>query len=302
MTHARRRTGFTLIEVMTALTIMSLVMVALYTALNITLETRDQLENESKVSRLGPGLLDIIEQDLRRIWIMDIKDDRVFKGESHSIDGESADSLSFLTTVDSVVTRRIHEREVASDVCETGYRLRRNPAIPDLLELWRRQSFHVDGDPLKDGVYELLYDRVVSLQVRYRDEIDRYAEKFSEWDAAEQHRLPALVEIELAIEAVPRTADDLGRKDAASRTLRYRRVIALPRDSDIRMRVHPLPPVFAGAGNSQDVGGANPDDGTGNAPNGAPPDGTPGGPPGAPPGGDPGGGFQEFIDGLTQGG
>ncbi|MHC4846027.1 MAG: PulJ/GspJ family protein, partial [Planctomycetota bacterium] len=208
----RAHAGFTLVEVMAALTIMSLVMVALYTALNTTLKVRDQLEHEAKVARLGPSILDMIEADLRRIWVMNIEEDLVFKGEGRSIDGEAADSLSFITTVDSVVSRRIGDIEVQSDLSETGYKLRRNPTLPDVMELWRRQSFHVDESPLEDGVYELVHDRVVSFQVRYLDEIDRYAEEYSDWDASEQHRLPALVDIELAIEAVPRTADDLDRR------------------------------------------------------------------------------------------
>jgi prepilin-type N-terminal cleavage/methylation domain-containing protein len=251
----RSHAGFTLVEVMAALTIMSLVMIALYTALNTTLKVRDQLENESKVARLGPSILDLIEGDLRRIWVMNIEDDRVFKGEARSIDGESADSLSFITTVDSVTSRRIGEVEVTSDLSETGYKLRRNPVLPDVMELWRRQSFHVDESPLEDGEYELVHDRVVSFQVRYLEEIDRYAEAYSDWDASEQHRLPALVDIELAIEAVPRTADDLDRRGAESRTLRYRRVIPLGRETDILMRVHALPPSFVGAGAGDTLGG-----------------------------------------------
>src|SRR6185436_18872369 len=107
--------------------------------------------------------------------------DKVFLGESRTIDGEPADSLSFLTNVDSSVTRRVGDREVSSDVCETGYRLRRNPDLPDVLELWRRQSFHVDEEPLKDGVYELLHDRVVRFQVRYRETLDQYADVLMDW-------------------------------------------------------------------------------------------------------------------------
>src|SRR5262249_28743844 len=151
MNRPRRIAAFTLIEVLIALAIMSLVMIALYTTLNVTLKARDQIEIQGRVARLGPQILDLIESDLRRAWLTDIDGDKVFLGESRTIDGEPADSLSFLTNVDSSVTHRVGDREVSSDVCETGYRLRRNPDLPDVLELWRRQSFHVDEEPLKDG-------------------------------------------------------------------------------------------------------------------------------------------------------
>jgi prepilin-type N-terminal cleavage/methylation domain-containing protein len=250
-----RRAGFTLMEVMIALGIMALVMVALYSTLNATLRARDQIEIESRTARLGPQILDVIESDLRRAWIMDIDGDRVFLGESRTIDGEPADSLSFLTNVDSTVTHRVGEREVESDVCETGYKLRRNPDLPDVLELWRRQSFHVDEEPLKDGVYERLHDRVVRFQVRYRDKLDPYADQIMDWDSSKMHRLPAVVEIELALEVLPRTVENVGKQDAASRTLVYKRSIPLMSNSALVMRVHPVPPSFAAAGGTS--GGSN---------------------------------------------
>jgi len=292
--HRARRAGFTLMEVMIALGIMALVMVALYSTLNATLRARDQIEIESRSARLGPQILDVIEADLRRAWIMDIDGDRVFLGESRTIDGEPADSLSFLTNVDSTVTHRIGEREVESDVCETGYKLRRNPDLPDVLELWRRQSFHVDEEPLKDGVYERLHDRVVRFQVRYRDKLDPYADQIMDWDASKMHRLPAVVEIELALEVLPRTVENVGKQDAVSRTLVYKRSIPLPTNSALVMRVHPVPPSFAAAGGTSggsNLGGSNPATGGPHGPHGpkGPGSGGPeeGGMPGGPGGGGP---------------
>ncbi len=255
---ARSPRGFTLIEVMVALAIMALIMVALYTTLNTALRTRDQLEIEAQVARLGPQILDIIEGDLRRAWIMNIEGDAVFKGESRTVNGEPADWLSFLTTVDSTVTRRVEDREISSDICETGYRLRANPKNPDVMELWRRQSFHVDEKPLEDGVYELIHDRVVSFQVRYLETVDKTVEKLTSWDASERHALPALVDIELNLQAVARTTEDLGKQGGASRTLHYHRVIPLAPHSDLAMRVHALPPSFTGVGLGGDGGAADP--------------------------------------------
>jgi prepilin-type N-terminal cleavage/methylation domain-containing protein len=257
MTRPRCTThGFTLLEVLVALSIMSLIMVAAYTTLNATLRARDQLDNEAKVARLGPEILDMIEGDLRRIWLMDIEGDRVFKGQSRTIDGEPADSLSMVSTVDSSFVRRIGERDVVADLCETGYRLRRSDALPDVMELWRRQSYHVDDKPLEDGAYELVHDRVVAFQVRYRADLDKRQELLADWDSSVLHRLPALVEIELAIEAVPRTIADFGRRESAGRTLVYRRKIPMPRDSDLAMRVHAIAPTFLAAG-SGGPGGSN---------------------------------------------
>jgi len=299
---------------------MSLVMIALYTTLDVTLKARDQIEIQGRVARLGPQILDLIESDLRRAWVLDIEDDKVFLGESRTIDGEPADSLSFLTNVDSSVTHRVGEREVSSDVCETGYRLRRNPDLPDVLELWRRQSFHVDEEPLKDGVYELLHDRVVRFQVRYLNTMDPQEEELHDWDASLMHRLPAAVEIELALEAVPRSlADDskaASSAAAANRTLVYKRVIPLVDHSDLIMRAHnTLPPTFVAAGGTSGgsnlggdgAGGANPATGGEGSAGGM--GGSGGGGGGSGGGGGQGGGggggaddFQKFLDELLGGG
>jgi prepilin-type N-terminal cleavage/methylation domain-containing protein len=256
MNGHRRQRAFTLLEVLVALSIMSLIMLGAYASLNSSLRARDQLDNEARVARLGPEILDTIEHDLRRIWLLDIQDNRVFKGESRTIDGEPADSLSFLTTVDSTVVRHIGEREVPSDLCETGYRLRRSDTLPDVMELWRRQSYHVDEKPLEDGAYELVHDRIVAFQVRYRADLDKTSELLADWDASVLHRLPALIEIEIALEAVPRTIADFGRRESAGRTLSYRRAIPMPRDSDLALRVHAVAPSFAAAGAGW-PGGAN---------------------------------------------
>ena len=295
-----RRAGFTLMEVMIALGIMAMVMVAHYSTLNATLRARDQIEIESRSARLGPQILDVIESDLRRAWIMDIDGDKVFLGESRTIDGEPADSLSFLTNVDSTVTHRVGEREVESDVCETGYKLRRNPDLPDVLELWRRQSFHVDEEPLKDGVYERLHDRVVRFQVRYRDKLDPYADQLMDWDSSKMHRLPAVVEIELALEVLPRTVENVGKQDAVSRTLVYKRSIPLLPNSALVMRVHPVPPSFAAAGGTSGGSnlGTNPATGGPHGPKGPKGPGGPGSMQGGPDGSGSGGPKGNPFDGM----
>jgi hypothetical protein len=216
------------------------------------------LARDVKAARIGPQVLEIIERDLRRVWTFNIEGDMVFKGESRSMLGESADSLVFLSSVDSTLTQRVGDLEVTADVCETGYRLRPNPKVPDVLELWRRQSFHIDEEPLEDGTYELVHDRVISFRVRYFADEDIESEELEEWDASERHRLPSMVKIELGLEVGPRTPG-AGRdsEDNVSRAMWFERLIAMPRDSELTMRVHPLPPLFADQATQGAANGAN---------------------------------------------
>ena len=298
--------GFTLMEVMVALSIMAMIMVALYSTLDTSLATRDQLEYETRAARMGPALLDVIEKDLRRAWVYNIEDDKVFLGQDHTVNGEQADTLVFLTTVDSTITQRIGAYEVPSDIAETGYRLKANPDFTDLLELWRRQDYHVDEEPLEGGVYERLHDRVISFQLRYVDTIERSPEWLDDWDAGERHRLPAAVLVDLVLEVGPR-AGNTSRAESGARTMVYQRFIPLHAGTDVAMRVHPLVPAFLGAASGSGGGGAGGGPGLTGDVDGESPDGSSGntneGGPGGPGGPDTGGGgdLTDFLDELLGG-
>ncbi len=257
---------------MVALTIMAFIMVELYLTLNVTLSTRDMLEHEVRAARLGPQILDLIEADLRRVWAFNIEDDEVFKGERRTLLGESADNLVFLSSVDSTLVQRIGDRDATADVCETGYRLRLNPVLPDVLELWRRQTFHVDEEPLKEGAYERVYDRVVSLQFRYYEDQELETDPVEEWDASVSHSLPVMVRVILGIEVGPRLADERAQREFGTQW--FERLIPLTKDAGLTMRVHPLPPTFvaaagqAGGPNAAEGGDGEGGEGGPNGPNG----------------------------------
>ena len=191
-------------------------------------------------------ILDLIEEDLRRAWLLNIEDDVVFVGEPRTMLGESADSMVFLTSVDSTQTFRVDDREIPADIAETGYRLRANPEVPDVLELWRRQSLHIDEEPLEEGIYERLHDRVVSFEIRYWADMEETTDPVDSWDVQKSRAMPAMISITMGLEVGPRRADDRGRGRGRSGMLWYRRYIELAPRASLALRVHPLPPTFAG--------------------------------------------------------
>lgn len=274
----RRQSGFTLIEVMIALTIMSLIMVALYKVLDSSLRIGDVLEHEVRASSAGPTALDLIERDLRRAWVLNLQDDKIFRGEDRTLLGEPADSLVFLSTSGSSTTRRVGDHEVGAELCETGYRLRINPELPDVLELWRRQDYHVDDEPLRDGSYELVNDRVIGFDVQYYEDHVLEHEPLDEWDAEERHALPAMIAIHLGLEVGPRIAQEDRRSGDLPNPIRwYDRVIMLDASRDLAMRVHPYPPSLSGAtGGSGGAGAGANGEGEGKGNDGGQPDDFPG--------------------------
>jgi len=260
----RSQSGFTLLEVMVALTIMSLIMVSLYTVLHTTLRTRDVLDNEVRAARVGPELLDLIERDLRRVWVPNLADDKILLGEDRSMLGQPADSISFVSMVTSTTTRRGGEHEVPSELCETGYRLRVNPDLPDVLQLWRRQDYHLDDEPLRDGVYSLVSDRVIGFDVQYYEDRVLEHEPLDEWDTEQRHAMPAMIRIRLGLEIGPRVDAADRRAGQTPTSVRwYERVIVFDDERDLAMRVHPYPPALNGAASSGGGAGAGgPNDST----------------------------------------
>lgn len=294
--------GFTLLEVLVALTIMSLVMVALYSVLQTTLRTRDMLNNEVRAASAGPSILDTIERDLRRAWVLNLQDDKVFIGEDRTVLGEPADSLVFVSSVGSSSTRRVGEHEAMAELVETGYRLRVNPDLPDVLELWRRQDYHLDEEPLEDGSYERLHDRVVGFDLQYYADLVLEHDPVDDWDAEELHALPAAIKVRLGIEVAPRMDD--GRRELASvGSVRwYERVIVLDSGLNLAMRVHPYVPSLSGAIASSGGSGSGGEDGErdGEGKDGSDdPFGSDGGN-GGQGGGDSGGSAQDFGDLLDE--
>ena len=71
-TVARRaRAGFTLVEVLLTLLIMSMIMVSLTQILTAARTSRDTIHNIQETQLAGPAILDLVERDLRGLVTYD---------------------------------------------------------------------------------------------------------------------------------------------------------------------------------------------------------------------------------------
>jgi len=234
--------GFTLLEVIIALLMIGMIMTASYGVLFTTLETRDMIEKTNLENRIGPSILDMIERDVAGAWCYNIHKNDVFKGEQDNINGERADLFHVIATSDSTFTEEVGNTQVGSDLTEISYRLKQNPRNPDILELWRRQDFHVDEKIAEGGLYELIYSRIRTFQVNYFSDLHEDAERFDEWDTTKRGRLPAAMEIYLVLEVDPTLAGF--SLDEFRKTLEYHRVIFFPDDSKLTMAGRPVVPSY----------------------------------------------------------
>jgi prepilin-type N-terminal cleavage/methylation domain-containing protein len=252
--------GFTLIEVLLTLFIMSFMLLAMTQILNAARISRDTIHNIQENQLAGPKILDLIEADLRGISVFGRTRAQHLRVKDRVILGLDADSIDFVTTTDSLVLQEAGDRYVRADVNEVGYRLRPSAESDDFLEIYRRESFGVDSEPFDGGRYTFLHGRVKSLDIQVYAEDGVDAEPLEEWAThagAEDIGLPRRVEIALVLELAPRIArEQLLIAPVDKRTVTYRRVLRLPeslraleKDEDVPILTVPnAPPVPVQAG------------------------------------------------------
>ncbi|MBK7644021.1 MAG: prepilin-type N-terminal cleavage/methylation domain-containing protein [Planctomycetes bacterium] len=257
-----KRSGFTLVEVLITLLIMSGIMVALTEILSAARTARDTIHNVLETQTAGPAILDLVERDLRGILTYDTTLARQLRVKNRVVMGFDADSIDFVSNTDSLVLHQIDERFVRADVNEVGYRLRPSPENDQFLEIYRRESFGVDDDPFEGGAYQFLHDRVkgFDIQVFRKDGPDE--EPVDHWnteEGSEDIGLPARIEITLTLELAPRIVhEQLRVAPVDRRTVIYKRVLRMPeqlRGAEAKIPIPAIPTIPGGSGSAANANG-----------------------------------------------
>jgi prepilin-type N-terminal cleavage/methylation domain-containing protein len=174
----KNQRGFTLVEIMLAIAIGSMLLTMVFTSLNTMMRSRQAVVNFSTPYAVGPQILDAIEADLRNAYFYDLRQNDGFWGEDGDLGGREADGLSLVTATLGHVgeqelrsTRRIGQAEETqrrrSPMTEVQYVCRPSPVNPEWLELWRREDFYADDMVHDGGIYRLVYDRVYDFKLEY---------------------------------------------------------------------------------------------------------------------------------------
>jgi len=246
------RRGFTLLEILVATALFSLLMGAYYSAFTNVLLLEEYARNQRAFSSVGPAILDLVEDDLLSTYTNPRELAAYpFRGEDDSLGSEPADSMHFVARRASIAQEEFFGRDnwVRSPVNEVGYRVARGrTGMGNVRRLYRRESYYVDDSPLQGGDYFEVYDRIVAfdlLYVGYRAEeearesaedlADRNLDKFESWDSEERKGLPTAVIVTLVIEAPQITKERSDEEDSIEGRDRrtYVRVIPLIQADDI---------------------------------------------------------------------
>lgn len=237
--------GFTLVEVLLALTAAALLFSGIFVGLNQALQTRQDLANESTPYEIGPAILDRISRDLGNVYFYDMKENNSFYGTDATLSGREADAVSFLTNTRTFAPEIYNGRddERHSHLNEVAYLMRRGPSRTPFLELWRREDFFVDKHPHAGGDHVLLYDKVHSLSIQYVSRNPQYegvaggnATKATEemlqegWNAVQEGGVPRALQITLTIYAKDalESVESRVARGEEPRLYVFKRFVALP--------------------------------------------------------------------------
>lgn len=230
----RARAGFTLVEILVVLLIVSGLLVAISQVLQSARISRDTIHNIQETELVGPTILDMVERDLRAISIYNRDKAQWLRVVDRTVGGSDADRIDLVTGVDSLIANqdKRHERPLYADSNEVSYVLRRRPDMEDFLELFRREGFGIDDKPFEGGRYTYLCGRVLGFDVKCYAENGPDEEPIDEWNVgqnSENTGLPKRIEIALTIELEKRIArEQLKDFKDDQRVVTYKRIYRFP--------------------------------------------------------------------------
>ena len=226
--------GFTLVEVLLVIVIMSMMFVSISKLMQAARRTRDTIHNYQEMQLAGPAVLELMTQDLRGLFTTSRPRPVWLEVTDRTVNGLDADRIDFATTTDSlIVTLDDGSQGIRADINEVGFMLRPNVSNDEFLEVYRREDFGVDQEPFEGGSYIFLSDQVKGFNIEIFTEDGPDAEPYDAWGESsgdeELVGLPAWIRLSLTVELKPRInreSMDFSGKDR--RTMTYTRVVRFP--------------------------------------------------------------------------
>lgn len=221
-------TGFTLIEVMVAITILAIIMSFIYTTFTATLEAKRYAEGRAELYQTGWQILSRISRELESAYLVKVESNDVFweppadfVGKDSWHQGRRMDTLTFTTLAHrdfsslwrSFAAKKEEEPDSnESEHAAISYFCQVEDYASDNVILLHRENSAMMNDPSAEGggVFEMA-ERVREFRLRYYDEEDKEWKDRWEWEVGDL-TLPVVVEVTL-------TLQDLSGHEATFSTL-----------------------------------------------------------------------------------
>ena len=199
MRSSRGSFGLTLIEIMVAIAVFSMVSITIWTATSQTARTRDIVSSVHDRSHQVRAAMEMLKRDLesaflsRHVGQNEPSHETIFLGQDHG-DEDRVDFASF-------THQRRYFNAKESDQCEVGYFIADDKEIRGQKNLIRRESPILDLEPLEGGQYLTVLENIASFDLSYFDfEMNEWQDNWDTTDeSAEMDRLPPQVRIKMVI-------------------------------------------------------------------------------------------------------
>jgi general secretion pathway protein J len=231
----RRSRGFTLVELLVAIVVLSLISVLIYSAFSSMKRSREGIERLDDRYREGRLAMARMTRELQSAYISLhapinsalLIQKTAFIGST----GTPADRLDF----DSFSNRRLDRNSHISDQCELSYFGSPNPDLSGVTDLARRVSTTLDLDPKKGGRVEVLATDIDLFDLQYLD--PQSGNWVDTWDTTQgvtgqPARLPVQVRILLVLNGGSRQGESRGR-----RPIRLITKVSLPIENGLNFAV-----------------------------------------------------------------
>lgn len=224
--QTRTQRGMTLIELLVAMSILALISILVFSAMDGMRRSRQGIERITDRYREGRMAMSRITRELQGAYLTGhapidsslLVVQSIFQGEPES----SGASLTF----NSFSGRRYREDQLATDQLEITYFGSEDPDERGVVDLARRSSLP-DEEPTEGGRVEVLATNIDLFELEYLDPIT--GRWLQEWDSSsiveEGGRLPRQVKIKLVLNDGRRSRSDGGRGK-----IRLVTVVDLPMD------------------------------------------------------------------------
>lgn len=269
--HTRRSSaGFTLVEVLIAALIMGMMFMSISKLMQSARQTRDTIHNLQETQLAGPAILEMLSSDIAGLFTVN-RERQFWVGiTDRTVNGLDADRIDFVTTSDSLLAipdLGDDDRPVRADYNEVGYVLRPNPDNDEFLELYRREDYGIDEEPMRGGEYTFLTNQVKGFNIEVFEEDGPDAEPVDDWGPAasdpERIGLPAFAKITLTIELKPRIdRESMDRTGRDRRTIDYVRYVRFPERLRFEEEAIPRLTIPSAPGAAGEGDGTDPDDPT----------------------------------------
>jgi general secretion pathway protein J len=201
----RKRKGFTLLEILLAFFIFSIVLTTLYTAYSGTFRNIDQAESQSASYQMARIALERMIEDLESTYFAPLVEDQEpveeslwpteFVGKSDEIDGRSADTLRFFSTAHLV----FDEEDKETGIAQITYSVREREEEEETgFDLYRSDRSGLEQEEKEDGGL-ILCEGVYAIDLIYYDDRDRAHESWDSSEVEKKGRLPVRISIVLEL-------------------------------------------------------------------------------------------------------